>query len=244
MVETQAWITTVYYDLAQAAQSHPRATVLTGFEQGQDAYWSQDGDPHQKAEKTVVLEVLEILDDAMMRDARFRVIEPHPAFAVGYIAGYVHAYLQATAAMADRSTLLPPDQHQWECPTRSWLTSAYKEIALALPKDEECIESAYEEGQDLFYTAKFDGSCPRTEHALAAEMLWMFDEAMRADLSLNLPASPNWSVGFLGGYVQAYVFQSQRENQQQPGATLFHLSCKDNTKTEAQLSPQQAKETE
>jgi hypothetical protein len=156
----------------------------------------------------VVLEVLEILDDALHQDTYCRIIEPHPAFAIGYLASYVHAYLQATAVVADRSSLLPPDQHHWECPTRPWLTPAYQEIALALSQDEETIESAYEEGQDLWYTAKFDGSFPRTEQALAVEMLKMFDETMRSDP--RLPASPNWAVGFLSGYVQAYVETQQQ----------------------------------
>jgi hypothetical protein len=211
MLEEQTWVMTTYYDLAQAAQPHPRATVLAGFEQGQDAYWSQDGDPHQKAGKTVVLEML---DDAMQQDARFRISEPHPAFAVGSIAGYVHAYLQATAVVADRSTLPSPDQHHWERPPRPWLTVAYKEIALALLQDEESIESTSEEGQDLWYTAQFDGLYPKTEHELTVEMPTLFDEAMRADP--RPPASPNGAVGFLAGSVQASVETEQQQKTQPP----------------------------
>ncbi len=46
----------------------------------------------------------------------------------------------------------------------------------------------------------------------------MFDEAMRPDLILPLPASPNWAVGFLSGFIQSYV--EGQPQQTEPLSTL------------------------
>ena len=59
---------------------------------------------------------------------------------------------------------------------------------------------------------------PPTERELTLEALKMFDEATRPDPLLPLPASPNWAVGFLSGFIQSYV---EGESQQtEPLSTL------------------------
>jgi hypothetical protein len=94
------------------------------------------------------------------------------------------------------------------------MSIAYREIALAAPNDSETIEGAYEEGQNLLYSLRHDGPLP-AERELTLEALKMVDEAMRPDPLLPLPASPNWAVGFLSGFLQSYV-ESQQQTEPLP----------------------------
>jgi hypothetical protein len=56
---------------------------------------------------------------------------------------------------------------------------------------------------------RHDGPLP-AERELTLEVLKMVDEAMRPDPLLPLPASPNWAVGFLSGFIQSYVEGEQQ----------------------------------
>jgi hypothetical protein len=126
------------------------------------------------------------------------------------LSGYVHAYLEAVTGTERSGTVLAVPHPE------TWMSIAYREIALSTLHDSETIEGAYKEGQNLLYSLRHDGPLP-AERELTLEALKMFDEVMRVDPIVLLPASPNWAVGFLSGFIQSYV---EGEQQTEPLSTL------------------------
>jgi hypothetical protein len=73
--------------------------------------------------------------------------------------------------------------------------------------DDYTISEAFQEGLDAHYSDLSRNRVPQSEQALLAFLLAEFASSLQPIVleQVMIPASPHFGVGFLAGYLQAYL---------------------------------------